>query len=187
MRHVYVCALCLLAAEGVLIVVIVVLLLSFNCCCHCLLQVIEQTKEIQGTTQVALADQREQMQRIETDLDKVRGAVQCSHFTSPHPTAVASAAGREGFRACLLLCCCCCMPSCCTHTTHKHTHHTSHNTRQRNATQHGRNTNSSNPADVTIAAGDSATMSNWLHQRHYCCCCCYCNLLHVMTTHSPLS
>jgi hypothetical protein len=36
-----------------------------------LLQVLEQTKEIQGNTQAALVDQREQMYRIEEGLDKV--------------------------------------------------------------------------------------------------------------------
>lgn len=39
-------------------------------------QIVEQTKEIQGGTQAALADQREQMRRIEDDLDKVNGMVQ---------------------------------------------------------------------------------------------------------------
>lgn len=36
------------------------------------LQVLEQTKEIQGNTQAALYDQRQQMHRIESGLDKVR-------------------------------------------------------------------------------------------------------------------
>ncbi len=36
-----------------------------------LVQVLEQTKEIQGNTQAALVDQREQMYRIEEGLDKV--------------------------------------------------------------------------------------------------------------------
>jgi hypothetical protein len=36
-----------------------------------LLQVLEQTKEIQGNTQAALYDQRQQMHRIESGLDKV--------------------------------------------------------------------------------------------------------------------
>lgn len=40
-----------------------------------LLQVLEQTLEIQGNTQAALADQRQQMHRIEDDLDKVGAAV----------------------------------------------------------------------------------------------------------------
>jgi hypothetical protein len=47
------------------------------CVCACvicavpLVQVLEQTKEIQGNTTAALADQRQQMHRIEDDLDKV--------------------------------------------------------------------------------------------------------------------
>jgi hypothetical protein len=40
--------------------------------CLILFQVLEQTKEIQGNTQAALHDQRQQMYRIEDGLDKVR-------------------------------------------------------------------------------------------------------------------
>jgi hypothetical protein len=36
-----------------------------------LLQTLEQTKELQSTTHVALRDQREQMHRIEQDIEKV--------------------------------------------------------------------------------------------------------------------
>lgn len=43
-----------------------------NMPCVMLQQIVEQTKEIQGTTQAALADQREQMHRIEDDMDRVR-------------------------------------------------------------------------------------------------------------------
>lgn len=47
-----------------------------------LLQVLEQTKEIQGNTQTALVDQREQMYRIEEGLDKVRTRLQVSAVDS---------------------------------------------------------------------------------------------------------
>lgn len=76
-------------------------------------QVLEQTKEIQGNTQAALVDQREQMYRIEEGLDKVGvvtwggGDVQGHH--------------RTWFNACQGACACCncwlshaalCMPLC---------------------------------------------------------------------------
>lgn len=47
------------------------------CITTCSLQIVEQTKEIQGSTQVALADQREQMGRIEDDLDRVSDTSVC--------------------------------------------------------------------------------------------------------------
>jgi hypothetical protein len=39
------------------------------------MQIVEQTKEIQASTQAALQDQGDQMRRIEADVDKVWGAV----------------------------------------------------------------------------------------------------------------
>jgi hypothetical protein len=52
-----------------------------------LLQVLEQTKEIQGNTQAALHDQRQQMYRIEDGLDKVSAHKQRRHCIRQCPTA----------------------------------------------------------------------------------------------------